>query len=364
LTTGKNSQKLLSGELLLYGIVLLLVYLVYEIFAPFLAALAWAGVLVVVSYPAYERLARSWGPSTAALACTIGVTLVLIVPALVIGFVFAHQGMEAAQSLQLQVAAGHFAWVNRLWTQLQAHFPQLSPAELSASLRSYGQQAAQFLAGRLGAIVRHTAEFLLDLTVTILAMYYLFRDGHAIMERLRQLLPFEAAQRDRLLAHARELIFACVTSSFVAGAAHGALGGLALAVAGVPAPIFWGVMMGFFSLVPFFGSALIWVPASIGLMLEGHIVRGILFAAFCAIIVGMVDNVVRPWFISGRSEMNGLLVFIGLLGGLSVFGLLGVVLGPIVVAMAATLLDLYQPPPPAGNTSPPPGAKDTGAVLE
>lgn len=364
MTTGQNSRKPLGGALLLYAIVLLLVYLVYVIFAPFLAALAWAGVLVVVSYPVYERLARRWGPSTAALASTAGVTLVLIVPALVIGFVFAHQGMEAAQSIQLQVAAGHFDWVNRLWTQLQAHFPQLSPAELSASLRSYGQQAAQFLAGRLGAIVRHTAEFLLDLTVTILAMYYLFRDGHAIVERLRQLLPFEAAQRDRLLAHTRELIFAGVTSSFVAGAAHGALGGLALAVAGVPAPIFWGVMMGFLSLVPFFGSALIWVPASIGLMLEGHIVRGILFAAFCAIIVGMVDNVVRPWFISGRAEMNGLLVFIGLLGGLSVFGLLGVVLGPIIVAMAATLLDLYKPPPSAGNTSPPAGAKNTGAVLE
>lgn len=354
----------MGGALLLYGIVLLLVYLVYVIFAPFLAALAWAGVLVVVSYPVYERLARRWGPSTAALASTIGVTLVLIVPALAIGFVFARQGMQAAQSLQLQVAAGHFAWVNRLWMQIQGHFPQLSPAELSASLRSYGERAAQFLAGRLGAIVRHTAEFLLDLTVTILAMYYLFRDGHAIVERLRQLLPFEAGQRDRLLAQARELIFASVTSNFVAGAAHGALGGLALAVAGVPAPIFWGVMMGFLSLVPFFGSALIWVPASIGLMLEGHILRGILFGAFCAIIVGMVDNVVRPWFISGRAQMNGLLVFIGLLGGLSVFGLLGVVLGPIIVAMAAALLDLYQPSPTAGNTSPPAGAKNAGAVLE
>ena len=363
MTTGQNSRTPLGGALL-YGIILLLVYLVYVIFAPFLAALAWAGVLVVVCYPAYERLARRWGPSTAALASTVGVTLILIVPALFIGFVFARQGVQAAQSLQLQVAAGHFAWVNRLWTQLQAHFPELSPAELSASIRRYGEQAAQFLAGRLGAIVRHAAEFLLDLTVTILAMYYLFRDGHAIIERLRQLLPFEAAQRDRLLEDSRELIFAGVTSSFVAGAAHGALGGLALAVAGVPAPIFWGVMMGFLSLVPFFGSALIWVPASIGLMLGGHIVRGILFAAFCAIIVGMVDNVVRPWFISGRSEMNGLLVFIGLLGGLSVFGLLGVVLGPIIVAMAATLLDLYKPPLSGGNNSPPAGGKNAGAVLE
>jgi predicted PurR-regulated permease PerM len=363
LATEQNPQKRTS-RVLLYAVVLLLVYLVYLVFAPFLAALAWAAVLVVVSYPAYERLARRWSPSTAALVSTLGVTLILIVPALFIAVVFVRQGVDAVQSIQLQVATGHFAWVNHLWVRMQERFPELSSAELAASLRHYGERAAQFIAGRLGALVRHTAGFLFDLTVTILAMYYLYRDGHLIVERLRRLLPFEASQRDRLLRHARDLIFASVTSSFVAAAVHGALGGLALAVAGVSAPIFWGVMMGFLSLVPFFGSALIWVPASIGLMLGGHILRGILFAAFCAIIVGMVDNVVRPWFISGRAEMSGLLVFIGVLGGISAFGMLGVVLGPIVVAMAATLLDLYSPRAPAGNTPPPAGGKNPGDVLE
>ena len=350
--------------MLLYALVLLVVYLVYLVFAPFLAALAWAGVLVVISYPAYEWLSRRWGSSTAALVSTLGVTLILIVPALFVAFLFARQGVDAVQSIQLQAATGHFAWVNRLWVQLQQRFPELSSAELSVSLRHYGEQAAQYIAGRVGAIVRHAAGFLLDLTVTVLAMYYLFRDGRWIIERVRQLLPFEARQRDRLLGHARELIYASVNSSFVAAAVHGALGGLALAVAGVGAPIFWGVMMGFLSLVPFFGSALIWVPASIGLMLGGHIVRGILFGSFCAIIVGMVDNVVRPWFISGRAEMNGLLVFIGVLGGLSAFGLLGVVLGPIVVAMAATLLELYSPYEHPGNASPPAGGKNAAGVLE
>lgn len=342
----------------------LLVYLVYLIFAPFLSPLAWAAVLVVVSYQLYERLERRWNSSTAALACTVGVTLVLILPAVFVAYVFARQAVEAVQSIQLQVASGRFAWVHRLWVQLQQRIPELSSAELSASLHRYGSQAAQFLAGRVGIIVRQTAVFLLDLTVTILAMYYLYRDGHAIMERLRRLLPMEAIQRDRLLRNTRELIFASVTSSFVAAAVHGALGGLALAVAGVEAPIFWGVMMGFLSLVPFFGSALIWVPASIGLMLAGHIVRGLLFGAFCAIVVGMVDNVVRPWFISGRAEMNGLLVFIGVLGGISAFGLLGVVLGPIIVALAAALLDLYSPGNPEETGPPQAGGKSVSAVLE
>lgn len=363
MTTELSVQKRM-GVALLYAVIIALAYLVYRVFAPFLAALAWAAVLVVVSYPAYERLARRWGRSAAAAVSTIGATIILIVPSVLVMLVFVRQGVEALQSIQLQAVSAHFAWVTHLWADVQQKFPELSSVDLSASLRQYSEQAAQFVAARLGSILRHAAGFLFDLSVTILAMYYLYRDGHSIVERLREVLPFEASQRDRILRDARELIFASVTSSFAAAAAHGALGGLALAVAGVGAPIFWGVMMGFLSLVPVFGSALIWVPASIGLVLGGHIMRGILLAAFCAIIVGMADNVVRPWFISGRAEMSGLVVFISVLGGISVFGMLGVVLGPIVVATAASLLELHAPHMGAGNAAAGVGGKKPGAVLE
>ena len=122
-------------------------------------------------------------------------------------------------------------------------------------------------------------------------------------------------------------------------------------------------MMGFFSLVPVVGSALIWVPASISLMLEGHIVHGIILALICSVIVGMIDNIIRPWLISGRAEMGGLVVFISVLGGIAVFGMLGIVLGPIVVALAAGLLDLYVPSD-ARNQSLDAGGSERHGVLE
>jgi predicted PurR-regulated permease PerM len=153
-----------------------------------------------------------------------------------------------------------------------------------------------------------------------------------------------------MLSDARNLIFASVTSSMVAAAAHGALGGIAFAVTGINAPIFWGVMMGFFSFVPLVGSALIWAPVSISLMASGHWGRGIVLVVVCAVIVGGVDNVIRPWLISGRAEMGGLVVFISVLGGIAAFGLLGVILGPIIVATAASLLDLYVPRARVGNS--------------
>jgi predicted PurR-regulated permease PerM len=123
-------------------------------------------------------------------------------------------------------------------------------------------------------------------------------------------------------------------------------------------------MMGFFSLVPVVGSSLIWVPAAISLFASGHIGRGILLLIICGLLVALVDNIVRPWLISGRSEMGGLVVFISVLGGISAFGLLGVVLGPIVVATAASMLDLYMPGDHAGNITSKPHGSKRGGVLE
>ena len=326
--------------MLFYGIVLLLAYLVYWIVEPFLAALAWAVVFVVFCYPAYQRLERRQGHTLAAATSTLGVVLVLIVPALLVMGAFVREGVDAARSLQSGMANGHFDWVNHLWDRIEERFPDASPVDLATLLHQYAEQAAGYLAGQLGTLVKHTAVFLFHLCVAILAMFYLFRDGDAIMQRLRAVLPFEEEHRERMLSEARELISASVTSSLAAAAAHGILGGIAFTVTGIDSPLFWAVMMGFFSLVPVVGSAIIWAPAAISLMIGGHLGKGILLVVICAVIVTLVDNIVRPWLISGRAEMGGLVIFISVLGGISAFGLLGVVLGPIVVATAASLLDL------------------------
>jgi predicted PurR-regulated permease PerM len=347
--TAETSTQKRLGTALFYGIIAVLAYMVFRVFEPFLAALAWAIILVVFFFPLYERLARKWGMTTAAVASTIGVTIILIVPTILIMIAFVRQGYQAVQSIQSEVVGGHFRWVNDLWTRLVQRFPEVETSDLGSTLRRYGEQSASYVAGQIGAVLRHTAVFLFHLSVTILAMFYLFRDGPSLVVRLREILPFEDVHRSRMIQESRDLIFASVTSSGVAAAAHGLLGGLAFGLTGIGSPVFWGVMMGFFSLVPVVGSALIWVPAVISLMLGGHIAKGIVLALICSVIVGMIDNIIRPWLISGRAEMGGLVVFISVLGGISVFGMLGVVLGPVVVATGASLLDLYVPSGPGRN---------------
>lgn len=358
-----TTQKKL-GTLVFYAIAILLGYIAYLVAAPFLVSLVWAAVLVVVTYPVHTRIRAHLGDNSAALASTVGVTLILIVPAIWILVAFVQQALSAVQTVRFGFAFGRYAWAQNLWLHLQTTFPHLIPANLGDALHLYAARGASYLAGRVGLILTHTAEFVIDLSFTVLAMFYFFRDGAAIVNRLQRALPFEPLEQARIVEDTRELVFATVISSLAAAAMHGVIGGFAFAVTGIQAPLFWGVLMAFFSFIPLIGTALIWVPLSISLILGGHLGRGIILAAICSIVVGTVDNFLRPLLISGRAEMSTLLVFIGVLGGVHVFGLLGVVVGPIALATAATLLDFYSPRRIAGNIASKPDGTTASPVLE
>lgn len=333
---------------LFYGVVLLLAYLVFRVFEPFLVPLGWAVVLVVVFYPWHARLESRWGRTTAAAISTLGVTLILIVPTLLLMTLFVRQGFEAARDIEHRMAEGQLPWVNQAWEwirhQVQRGGPMAQeggPADLPTVVRQSAERVAAYLAAQVGTVLRNIAVFVFELFVTLFALFYLFRDAGGIVTGMRRVLPFAEAHREKMIAEARELIFASVTTSLIIAAIQGLLGGIGFTVVGLSAPVFWGVGMAFCSLVPVVGSALIWAPAAIWLVAGGQWGRGIVLVAICAGIAGLVDNFLRPVLISGRARLSGLLVFISVVGGVSVFGLLGVVLGPIVVATAAGVLDVY-----------------------
>jgi predicted PurR-regulated permease PerM len=330
---------------LFYGAVILLAYLVFRVFEPFLVPLGWAGVLVVVFYPLHRRLERRMRPNAAASISTLGVTLILIVPVLLLMALFVREGLDAARGVQESMTAGQFSAVERIWQWLRQHSPIAestgSNANLSGIVQRYAEQAAAFLASKLGAVLRNVALFLFELFVTLFALFYFFRDADSMMKGIRRLLPFEPPQRERILSEARELINASVTASLIIAAVQGLLGGVAFAIVGLHTPVFWGVVMAFCSLLPVIGSAIVWGPAAIWLLATGHAWRAVVLALICAGLVGTVDNFLRPLLISGRSRLNGLWVFISAFGGIAVFGMLGLVLGPIVVATAASVLESY-----------------------
>jgi predicted PurR-regulated permease PerM len=232
--------------------------------------------------------------------------------------------------------------VAKKWAWIAQHVPGLDPNANVAEMVEQGvQKEAGFLAERLGTVLRNIAAFIFNLFVMIFAMFYMFRDGDQIIRGVRSILPFDAEHRDTMMTQARDLISASVTTSLIIAAIQGILGGLGFVIVKLPTPLFWGVAMAFFSLVPVVGSGLIFVPAALWLGFTGHWGRAILLLVICAGVSTIVDNVLRPLLLGGRTELSGLVIFISVVGGVGLFGMLGLVLGPILVATAAGVLTVY-----------------------
>jgi predicted PurR-regulated permease PerM len=343
-TNATTSDRLTT--VLSYGVLLLLIYLVFRIYEPFLAALGWAAILVIFFYPMHKRLARKFSARRAAVFSTLAVTILLIVPAILITTLFVREAVSISRGVQHSLVEEHAPMVAKKWAWIAQHVPGLDPNANVAEMVEQGvQKEAGFLAERLGTVLRNIAAFIFDLFVMIFAMFYFFRDGDQIIRGVRSILPFDAEHRDAMMTQTRDLISASVTTSLILAALQGVIGGLGFALVKLPAPLFWGVGMAFFSLVPVVGSGLIFVPAALWLGFTGHWGRAILLLAICAGVSTIVDNVLRPLLLGGRTELSGLVIFISVVGGVGLFGMLGLVLGPILVATAAGVLAVYMERP-------------------
>lgn len=329
---------------LFYAALILLVWLVYLIFAPFLVPLGWAAVLVVVFHPWHARLEKRWGKARAAGLSTAAVTLIVILPAIFLGIVSVREGLQAVDEFQQARAAGHTPMLDTVqtaWEWVQARIPVSLSLNLGDMVRDAAQKVGGFLASKTGTVVANVLGFFFDLFVMLFATFFFFRDREAIVDRFRRLLPFEASQRAEMIERARDLIHASVTSTLIVALLQGFLGGVAFAALGMGAPVFWGVVMAFFALIPLLGTGIVLGPAVVWLLLNGAWGKAAILAGLSFFVIGMVDNFLRPILVSGRAQMSTLVLFISVLGGISVFGMLGLVMGPIVVATAASVMDVY-----------------------
>jgi predicted PurR-regulated permease PerM len=331
------------SNVLFYAVVLCLGYLVFRVFEPFLVPLGWAAVFGVIFYSLNKHFERKWGATRSAAAVTLGVTLILIVPVLLFAAMFVREGIAAALSIQTAMAGGGYGWLSHAWGWIGSKIAAGGiTVDLPGLVRQGASSAGEYMATELGRVIRNIVLFLFELFVMLFALFYFLRDGDSILDRFRLLLPFEETTTERMLAEARELIFASVTTSLVIAAVQGTICGGAFAIVGLGSPVFWGVVMGFLSLLPVVGAWPVWVPAAIWLFSTGHSARAIILIAICGALGATIDNILRPVLLGGRASLNGLLVFISVLGGIAVFGVLGVVLGPIVVATTVGIVDVYS----------------------
>lgn len=331
--------------LVLSGFVLFLCYLLFK---PFLYPLLTAAVIAVVFAPVHARIQKAVRHSSlAALLTTLLVLLTIIVPVI---FILATVTREISGLISLidqrssesgglipfitQVAERPLNWLGQ--------YVDVSNINLQDELRNRLAGVSQFLLAQLGALIGNLTSFAFQTALTMLTVFFFFREGRSLHRRVGALMPLSSEQVEKLFRGIENTIIGTVYGGLVVAVIQGVLVGVGLWFFAIPSPVLWGVVAAFFALLPVVGTAAVWVPAALYLLLNGHLVQALILAIWGAVVVAAVDNLLRPILISGRVEMPKLLIFFSVLGGVSVFGFLGLILGPVILAVTQTVLGILR----------------------
>jgi len=337
-----------------FTLLLVILYGAFLILSPFLKAITWAAIFAVLVYPVYSWLLKilRGKASVAAFIITVVIALIIILPGLrLVGFL-SEEIVEMVKSVGTLVSAeGVEIWQQKPWVQKLLNWwgllgVRLAGFEFQINWKELVVQGAKVSSGVLLSQVTGVAQnlflFVANFVIVLITMFFFLRDGAEFSLRLRRLLPMDQEHQERLFRNIANSISGVVHGCLVVAMIQGLLAGLAYWFFGVPYSVLWGVVTAFAALLPVGGTTLVSVPASLFLFLQGDTVGGTLLLIWCIGVVGMVDNVLKPMFIGARLKLPIMFLFFGILGGLAVFGALGFVLGPVLFALLAALLDLYM----------------------
>lgn len=315
----------------LFGIIGILAVIVMQ---PFLSYIVLAGILTYTLFPVYHFFHRRTGRAELSSAMSILLALLLMVlPAFFLISELVQQVSGAYSTFQAQNLQRVADYLSGL-TGNRLNFQEMLSTAIDQIRRSIVGLAPDIL-GSIG-------ELLLGLFIMFFVMYYGFREGDAFVERIRQLLPLDPALKESLFYELRTVTQAVLYGQVMTAVIQGSVGALALLVFGVPNWLFWGAIMIIMAFLPVLGTPIIWVPAAVGQILDGETARGVGLLIFGSTIVMNIDNFLRPKLVSGRTKVHPVLILIGVLGGLKIFGFIGMLVGPLILALLVAFIKFYE----------------------
>jgi len=340
-----SQQRLVNrGVLILVLVVISALFL--RVIAPFLQAIFVAALFAALFTPLYARLLQWTGGRrglSSGLTILTALTFVFVPATLVLGAVVS-QALEIAESarpwVQQQLATP--GTLTGLFESLP-FYERIEPfrATVLERLGQFAGTASGWVVSLVQSITVGTLSALLSGVIVLYTMFFFLMDGDRLLYYILYYLPLNDEDETKLLSRFMSVTRATLKGTAVIGFLQGGLAGLALWLAGIPSALFWAVVMMFLSVVPGIGTALIWIPAVIYLVVDGSYAAALGVAAFCTVVVGTVDNLLRPKLVGNDTQLHELLIFFSTLGGLLLFGFMGFVIGPIIAALFVTVWDLY-----------------------
>jgi len=340
----------LVASLLFWSVLLAFLALIYLIMAPFMTSLGWALIIGIATFPLYRRLRSHLGgnDTKAALVMMLGVVLTIIVPLSGLIYLLSTE-IPATYAVLEQLAAGggrdllagimNHPTVAPWLARLQPYLGQVD-LNVTDSVLPAVKQGLGFLLGYTTEILKNSLMQIFKVVVMIVILTFVYRDGERVRDRLRQVVPLTDPEWELLTGTMERVITAVLFGVFFTCVVQGTLGGIGFWFTGLPTPILFGVLMTGCAIIPAVGTALIWIPGAIALFLQGETVYGIVMLGWGAGVVGSIDNVIRPIFISGKGNIPLLVTALGGLGGLIAFGLIGLVTGPVLLSLLIDLITI------------------------
>jgi predicted PurR-regulated permease PerM len=329
-----------------------LAYLVIRIFRPFAAPIAWAFLLAFLVFPAVMRLRRRLGgrQTVVAVLLTVALILGLVLPAAAIAVAFGGQAVELVQKLRglaaeyqirapadlltIPVVGKGIAWVDELLPVTAAQIQTWAVEAL--------QRILQFLLSHSGAFLAGAAGVFGSLTLMLFVLFFFLRDGDTLMRRAIRLIPMDPKKKDKLFRYLGDVTKAVVFGTLVTAVVQGALIGIAFWITGMPSPVVFASLAFIASFVPFVGTSIVVLPATLYLLAQGVLWKAIFMVAWGVLVAGSADNFLRPALMSGRAEIGTLTAFFGVLGGIAAFGIVGLFIGPVILALVLALLEFAE----------------------
>lgn len=339
--------------LLLLGF-LLTFYMLYGVFAPFLNSLMAAGMIALVFFPLYERILKETGQraNVAALLMCFFLTFFVLLPTVILSMLVFQQITESAETINSTVEGISFERIvnhPRVTAALAyiGRFVNLETLSLKEQLMRAAEQVSQFMLALSTGFFLLFSNLLMTALLVEINLFFLFRDGKRFVSYVQTLLPLSHDTQNMLGRRIYEIVQTSVIGSFATAATNGLMGGIIFAVMGLSAPILWGVLMAILSFLPLVGPLLIWGPTAIYLMFTGYFFSGLIMIIWCSItMLGFADYMVRPLLMnrisSEETQLHPLVLFLSVFGGIQVYGVLGLVMGPLIVVVALTSLEIYR----------------------
>jgi predicted PurR-regulated permease PerM len=315
------------------------IYLCYQMAMPFLSVLVWALTLAVLFSPLQLWLElRLKYASLAAIFSIILITVIVVAPAIFVGQQLVLQAVNGSQLIESKLASGE--WRRTLEAQ-----PKLSPilekAEHYLDLPEALKTFTTWLGSSAGKIVKGSVFELFGLCLVLYVLFFFLRDRHLVLKSIVFFSPLSQADMDKLFKRVGDTIHATVYGTFAIAAVQGLLGGLMFWWLGLPAPLLWSLVMGLLAIVPMLGAFVVWGPAAIFLALESNWASALTLTLWGVFVVGTIDNLLRPIFVGNRLKLHTMLSFLSVVGGLLLFGAAGLILGPVVLIITITLLEIW-----------------------